>query len=520
MPLIPFILVLAFAAYGQQERIAIIQTLDDRDSIGFSDLAYLTDRLRETAVNVLPSQRYGIMTTESIVAFLGSQERAIKACKEASCLAELGRKVSADYVAQAHIGRFDRNLTIKTELYNSKSGNLIGSFTGSSPNVSGLLTIIDDKASDLFKRILVGGISSVSVKSVDTVVSKVFGILKIKQAYLDEIGKYSDWSLFINGKAYDSFENRLSLGNYDVRLIHGCYEDVNFRVGITNGGKEVFDMAGNVKLKKGGLTLNAERDGMPLNEPVFLNGSRIGYTPLTYVVPLCSVIEIGENREAVNVNLKQDGNTAYTHRIYTNAYKVKYGTKEEKMEEKKRKKEKEIEEIRKHRFSYGVRTGLNISNISGESGYGGCGDCDSYFEYREMSDREGGIGMQLGFVLDIAVSRKFRIQPGLMYIQKGSSGITAHYLEVLPLQLSLKFGVFRVSAGPYVSVLAGSDSDLLVSEDYGINAGFGFDIWRFYIGLFVDGGIKEKYFSISGEDYDADYTFQNSTLGLNLGYNF
>jgi len=150
---VPFILLLAFAAYGQQERIAIIQTLDDRDSIGFSDLAYLTDRLRETAVNVLPSQRYGIMTTESIVAFLGSQERAIKACKEASCLAELGRKVSADYVAQAHIGRFDRNLTIKTELYNSKSGTLMGSFTGYSQNISGLLDIIDAKASDLFKRI-------------------------------------------------------------------------------------------------------------------------------------------------------------------------------------------------------------------------------------------------------------------------------------------------------------------------------------------------------------------------------
>jgi len=78
------LLLLAIAVYGQQqERVAIIQTLDDRDSIGISDLAYLTDRLRETAVNILPKQRYGVMTTESIVAFLGSQERAIKECKEA-----------------------------------------------------------------------------------------------------------------------------------------------------------------------------------------------------------------------------------------------------------------------------------------------------------------------------------------------------------------------------------------------------------------------------------------------------
>jgi hypothetical protein len=44
------LLVFAIAVYGQQERIAIINTVDDRDSIDFSDLAYLTDRLRETAL--------------------------------------------------------------------------------------------------------------------------------------------------------------------------------------------------------------------------------------------------------------------------------------------------------------------------------------------------------------------------------------------------------------------------------------------------------------------------------------
>jgi TolB-like protein len=146
------LLFLAVVAYGQQERVAIISTVDDRDSIGFSDLAYLTDRLRETAVNVLPKSHYGVMTTESIVAFLGSQERAAKECKEASCLAELGRKVNADYVAQGRIGRFSDNLTIKVELYSSKSGNLISSFTGNSKDIFNLLYIVDEKAPDLFKK--------------------------------------------------------------------------------------------------------------------------------------------------------------------------------------------------------------------------------------------------------------------------------------------------------------------------------------------------------------------------------
>ncbi|MDR2583890.1 MAG: hypothetical protein LBC75_10455 [Fibromonadaceae bacterium] len=148
------LLFLTLAAYGQQERIAIINTMDDRDSIGISDLTYLTDRIREAAVNLLPKQRFGVMTTESIVAFLGSQENTAKVCKEASCLAELGRKVSADYVAQGRIGRFGENLTIKVELYDTQKGNLMGSFTGNSKDIFGLLSLIDQKSSDLFKRML------------------------------------------------------------------------------------------------------------------------------------------------------------------------------------------------------------------------------------------------------------------------------------------------------------------------------------------------------------------------------
>jgi len=149
------LLFLALAAYGQtQERIAIINTLDDYDSISIADLTYLTDRLRETAVNVLPAERFGVMTTESIVAFLGSMENTVRVCKESSCLAELGRMVSADYVAQGRIGRFGENLTIKVELYNVKTGNLMGSFTGNFKDIYSALALIDEKSQDLFKRML------------------------------------------------------------------------------------------------------------------------------------------------------------------------------------------------------------------------------------------------------------------------------------------------------------------------------------------------------------------------------
>jgi hypothetical protein len=140
------LLFLSLAAHGQQqqERIAIVNTVDDGEPpVGHLELSHLTDKFRETAVNILPKSRYGVMTIESIVAFLGSQERMVKECNEASCLAEIGRKVNADYVAQARIGRFEGDFTIKAELYSSKSGAMVGSFTGDSKTLQCLRSIID-----------------------------------------------------------------------------------------------------------------------------------------------------------------------------------------------------------------------------------------------------------------------------------------------------------------------------------------------------------------------------------------
>jgi len=151
-------------------------------------------------------------------------------------------------------------------------------------------------------------------QSVAIVLRSNFGVLEIKPAYLDDVGEYDYWDLSINGKKYDSFENKFSPGNYEVKLRHKCYEDVTFKVGINKGSREVFDMASNIKLKKGGLILSAEKGGEPAVEPVFVNSKQVGDTPFSDAVPLCSEIEIGEDREVVNVELKHNEKVRYTYR--------------------------------------------------------------------------------------------------------------------------------------------------------------------------------------------------------------
>ncbi|MDR2583602.1 MAG: hypothetical protein LBC75_09000 [Fibromonadaceae bacterium] len=152
LPLL-ILLLLSLAANGQEEqkRLAILNTEDNGEpSLEFTDLTYLTDRLREIAVKMLPNDRYSVMSVQSIIDKMGSKENARKMCKEAQCMAEIGRKISAAYVGQARLGRFGGSLTISMELYNSGSGVLIGSFTGQSKNVSGLLKVLNREAPQMF----------------------------------------------------------------------------------------------------------------------------------------------------------------------------------------------------------------------------------------------------------------------------------------------------------------------------------------------------------------------------------
>ena len=147
-----------------------------------------------------------------------------------------------------------------------------------------------------------------------------FGVLEIKPAYSEGIGKNENWSFTINGKANSSLENRLSPGKYSVKLSHKCYEDISFDVGINKGSREVFDMASHANLKKGGLALSAEKDGNPVSEPVFVNGVRVGETPFSGSVAMCSEIGIGKAKEKVNVKLEYKQTVRYVHKVQT------YGT--------------------------------------------------------------------------------------------------------------------------------------------------------------------------------------------------
>lgn len=152
--------------------VAVLETMADpsaKEQVTSSDRLYLTNVLREEAVRVLPAeQNFTIMTRENINAML-PPGKTIEDC-EGSCLAETGKNIAADYVAQARVGTFAGALTLSVEMYETAGSKLVASFNADGEDVKALLEIIKQKAPDFFKRAKsgstgfdgVGGIGEIS----------------------------------------------------------------------------------------------------------------------------------------------------------------------------------------------------------------------------------------------------------------------------------------------------------------------------------------------------------------------
>lgn len=132
--------------------IAVLETMSDKNLLTLQERQYLTDILRSHAIQVLPAeQNYTIMTRENINVML-PPGKTIEDC-EGSCLAETGKNIAADYVAQARITLFGETMAISVEMYETSSSKLMASFNGRGANVNELLVIIQNSAPTFFRKI-------------------------------------------------------------------------------------------------------------------------------------------------------------------------------------------------------------------------------------------------------------------------------------------------------------------------------------------------------------------------------
>ena len=165
--------VLLLAGTSFAKFVAVLETVGDgKDGLSLSERQYLTNMLREQAVRELPAElNFTIMTRENIMMML-PPGKSIEDC-EGSCLAETGKNIAADYVAQARVGKVGDNLSISAELYETAGNKLVASFNGLGANVNALIEVINSKAPEFFRKAR-GGSTGVIRTEFDNVQNQAF----------------------------------------------------------------------------------------------------------------------------------------------------------------------------------------------------------------------------------------------------------------------------------------------------------------------------------------------------------
>lgn len=89
---------------AEQKRVAVLEL---RNEVGFSDQEayFLTHKIRDAASQVLGSQGFLIITSESLEQLLPPGVDLAK-CTDAKCEVEIGRTIGADYIVTGEIIKY------------------------------------------------------------------------------------------------------------------------------------------------------------------------------------------------------------------------------------------------------------------------------------------------------------------------------------------------------------------------------------------------------------------------------
>ena len=275
--------------------VAVLETTAAKDVITLEEKQYLTDVLRSEAVKTLPAeQNYTIMTRENISMML-PPGKAVEDC-EGSCLVETGKNISADYVAQGHVGRFANNLTITVELYETAGNKLMGSFSSKAPDIESLEVEIRQKSQGLFSKIMASS----------------FGKVDLQPVLSDKVGHEAELVIKIDGESkkdgrkYARGSWELNPGVHEVEFIHRCYEPQKFKVNVLSS--KTVTVNNSLDAAMGSFSLTTNFKGAFREVPVFVNGVMAGRTPFTGRVPICAKVEVGEDEFRETVVLEWIGN--------------------------------------------------------------------------------------------------------------------------------------------------------------------------------------------------------------------
>jgi hypothetical protein len=146
---------LAGASAAGLKYVAVVETDMDAQSgasenLNPAEVRQITAELRRQATENLPSEKYSVMTSETVQSMGGA---VLEECADENCVITLGSKIGADYIVRGIISKFGTKLTLLIELYETDNGMLvISSEPVRSENKAELLEMATAACANMYKK--------------------------------------------------------------------------------------------------------------------------------------------------------------------------------------------------------------------------------------------------------------------------------------------------------------------------------------------------------------------------------
>jgi len=148
-------IICAAAAAQTKRQVAVLPTVADVNALDPEGQIILTDKVREIASKNLPQDRFILLKQDVITNRLGGDEELYNACKDGVCIAELTKKISADYGARCDIMKRGDDLAMKFELYSVRDEAILETFTKyPAKDLFEMLAELEARLPDAFKKMI------------------------------------------------------------------------------------------------------------------------------------------------------------------------------------------------------------------------------------------------------------------------------------------------------------------------------------------------------------------------------
>jgi len=152
--------VLSSSVFAQRvpiKNVAVVETQIDEQSgaeskITRAEVREITNEIRREAVHNLPRSRFNVMTSETV---LSMGDAVLEECAEENCIIALGSKIGADYIVRGIVGKFQENITMLIEIYETEYGMLVATAASiRSANLNELLEKTTAASTEMYKKFL------------------------------------------------------------------------------------------------------------------------------------------------------------------------------------------------------------------------------------------------------------------------------------------------------------------------------------------------------------------------------